>query len=115
MDLTEQTKQLKQHIDWLKDRYETTPAPENRKDKQLFMRVKEETTPIYDLLENWETEALKAVKARNVNVHPQQIASTKENAELFMMHSYYIDVRRKRYMELHRSIHYIFDQLLREL
>ncbi|HLR40907.1 MAG TPA: DUF1798 family protein [Virgibacillus sp.] len=115
MDLKEQTEQLKQHLHYLKDKYENDTPPENKNDKQYFIKVKEKTAPVYDLLEKWEEAALKVVKERKVNVHPHQITSTRENMELLLMHSYYVDARRKRYMELNHSILYIFDQLLREL
>ncbi|MBY7143521.1 DUF1798 family protein [Virgibacillus sp. NKC19-3] len=114
MELKEQTKTLKIHLNNLKDQYENNPPPENKKDRQLFQKVKKETSPIYELLATWEENALKLIKERKINMHPQQITSTLENMELLLMHSYYIDVKRKRYMELHHSIHYIFDQLLRE-
>ena len=115
MELKKHTEKLKQHMNYLKDKFERNEPPKERKDKHFFQMVKKETLPIYELLALWETEALKAVKERKVNVHPHQVSSTRENMELLLMHSYYIDVRRKRYMELNNSIHYIFDQLLREL
>lgn len=115
MELKEQTEQLKQQLHYLKDKYENETPPENKSDKQYFIKVKEKTLPIYELLEIWEESTLHVVQERKVNVHPHQITSTRENMELLLMHSYYVDVKRKRYMELNHSIHYIFDQLLREL
>ncbi|MBM7598395.1 hypothetical protein JOC34_000752 [Virgibacillus halotolerans] len=115
MALKEQTEQLKQHLNNLKDIFEANEPPANSRDKPFFLKVKEETLPIYELLEEWEASALNIVKERKADIHPHQITSTRENMELLLMHSYYIDVRRKRYMELHNSIQYIFDQLLREL
>jgi len=114
-DVRMQTQQLKKYVTRLERRYKTGSPPENRKDRQFFLKVKEETAPIYQLLEEWEKDALKLVKERKINVHPQQVTSTKENMELTLMHSYYIDVKEKQFMELHNSIIYIFDQLLREI
>ena len=114
-DVRMQTQQLKKYVTGLERRYKTGSPPENRKDRQFFLKVKEETAPIYQLLEEWEKDALKLVKERKINVHPQQVTSTKENIELTLMHSYYIDVKEKQFMELHNSIIYIFDQLLREI
>ncbi|HLR08103.1 MAG TPA: DUF1798 family protein [Bacillota bacterium] len=114
--LIQQTEQLKIELDTLKNMYETNAAPENRKDKSFFLKVKSETEPVYKLLTQWENNALEQIKKQNVtNVHPKQIVSTKENIELLLMHSYYIDVRRRRYMELHHSVHYVLNQLLRGL
>lgn len=114
-DLQEQTKSLKQQLDQLKERYETNDPPEDRRDKVFFSYVKEVTEPIYKHLETWEEDTLGLVKNREVNLHPQQVTSTRENMELLLMHSFYIDVKRKRYMELYKSVHYIFDQLLKDI
>jgi hypothetical protein len=115
MKLIFQTELLKQHLDHLKTMYEANNPPESVNDKYFFLTMKEETAPIYDLLEEWEESALEHIKATKTNVHPHQITSTRENVELLILHSYYVDARRKRYMELNRSSHYIFDQLLRNL
>jgi len=108
------TKALRNHLDALKKRFENTDPPVNRRDRDLFQMVKKETDPIYNLLDQWEETTLSLIKERKVKVHPHQVTSTKENMELLLMHSYFIDVRRKRYMELYNSISYIFDQILNE-
>lgn len=115
MELKFQTELLKHHLEQLKEIYEANEPPENVSDKHFFLKMKESTGPIYDLLEEWEKQALALVKTRKVNVHPHQITSTRENMELLILHSYYVDARRKRYMELNHSSHYIFDQLLQDL
>lgn len=115
MQLTFQTEQLKQYLDILKEKFEENKPPKHISDKEFFLKMKEETSPIYDLLEEWEDAALAFVKNRQINVHPHQIISTKENMELILLHSYYIDVRRRKYMEINQSSHYIFDQILREI
>lgn len=115
MKVKDQTQQLKKYAGDLKDRFKTGSPPENKKDRQFFLQMKEETAPVYQLLEAWEENTLKLVKDRKVNLHPHQITSTKENMELVLMHGYYIDVKEKRFMELYNSILYIFDQLLREI
>ena len=115
MELVIQTDNLKQYLDDLKEIYEKNAPPENMNDKEFFNKLKKETAPIYDLLEKWEEKALLFVKNRAVNIHPHQITSTRENMELLILHSYYVDARRKRYMELNHSSHYILDQLLRDI
>lgn len=115
MELKDQTIELKYHLDQLMERYDNNTPPENKRDKEFFQFVKETTAPMYKLIDEWEEAALEAVKARQVDIHPQQVQSTRENMELLLMNSFYVDVKRKRYMELNQSIHYVFDQLLREL
>jgi hypothetical protein len=115
MDLKQKTLELQTHVLNLKERYLTNEQPEDKKDKDFFAFVKEETTPIYLLNQGWEEEAKQFVQNRDVQVHPQQIASTSENIELLLLHSYYIDVKKKRYMELHNSVLYVFDLLLNDI
>lgn len=115
MELDRKTRKIKKHLDRLKNMYEQNEAPDSMSDNEFFLSMKEETTPIYDLLSKWEDSALEAVKKGNINVHPHQVVSTKENIELLLLHSYYVDIRRKRYMELNHSSHYILDKLLSEI
>ncbi|RYG73579.1 DUF1798 family protein [Lentibacillus lipolyticus] len=115
MELLQQTQQFQQHLNKLEQIYNANNPPESKKDKEFFQMVKTYTEPIYNLLTDWEDNALYAVKQRQVNLHPQQVTSTKENMELLMMHSFYVDVKRKRYMELNHSIHFILDKLLADL
>ncbi|MFS0672640.1 DUF1798 family protein [Ornithinibacillus sp. 179-J 7C1 HS] len=115
MILVNYTNQLKQELDNLKNIFEQNNPPEDRKDKVFFEMVKKETLPIYELLGKWEELALEIIKESKISVHPNQVVSTRENMELLLMHSYYVDVRRRRYMELHQSVMYVFDQLLRAI
>ena len=115
MSLLILTKLLNDHLEQLKILYSTNKQPENSRDKQFFLEVKDKTGPIFELLNQWEEEALVQGKKRNITLYPQQITSTKENMGLILMHSYYHDVRKRRYMELNQSIQYVFDQVVREM
>lgn len=115
MSLKEQTEQLKKHLDLLKGKFEENDPPEHISDKKFFLKMKEETAPIYQLLEEWEKEALEFIKNKHVRIYPHQINATKENVELILLHSYYVDIRKRIYMEYYKSSHYIFDQILSEI
>lgn len=115
MELLNQTIQLKENLHELREIFEKSEPPKDHRDKVFFTHVRERTSPIYELLALWEENALSFVKQRIINVHPHQVASTRENMELLLMHSYYVDARRKRYMELYKSVLYIFDQIIDEL
>lgn len=115
LDLKDKSMELIKHFDILKVQYLNNEAPEDKKSKEFFARVKQETTPIYRLIGEWGEEARIFVQQREVNVHPQQVVSTSENMELLLMHSYYIDVKRKRYMELNHSVHFVMDQLIADI
>ncbi|HEY4602481.1 MAG TPA: DUF1798 family protein [Cerasibacillus sp.] len=102
---------LKEKLNELCEIYHKGEPPENRRDTQFFSYVKEETAPIFSLLDEWEQACLNAFENKSINVFPGQIQSTKENMELVIMHSYYIDIRKKRYMSYIQSIEYVFDQI----
>lgn len=115
MELKQLTNNLRVHLDILQAHYESHEAPTNLKDKEFFFDVKRKTTPYYEMTEKWESEVLDFVKETKPNLHPNQVVSTAENIGLLLMHSYYIDIKRKRYMELIYAVHYIFDILDSEL
>ena len=114
MDFYSLTREMKNDIETWKDRYENAERPEDKRDRAFFSYVKAETAPFFRKIEKWNEQATVFVKNKEVKVHPQQVASTAENLELLLMHSFYLDVKRKRYMELHQSVHYVFDLLLIE-
>ncbi|MFC7060416.1 YppE family protein [Halobacillus seohaensis] len=106
------TIEMKELIDQLHQKFLTTEGPIDKKDFEFFNRVKEETRPMFDLTNQWLSEAEEFVKARGVNVHPNQVQSTFENLEMLILHSYYLDVEKKRFKELHQSSHYVLDMIL---
>lgn len=104
---------VKEELDQLKDLYIQSEKPADRKDRELFEKVKVESKPLFELNEKWANLAEQyTYSVENSIVYPLQINNTKENFELVILHSYYIDVPKKRYMELYNSIHYVLDQLL---
>ncbi|MFP7493821.1 DUF1798 family protein [Terribacillus saccharophilus] len=106
-------KQLSDLLLRLKQRYLSEEPPSDKHDKAFFEMVKDETGPMYQLLQMWHQAAADFVQQRDVTVHPQQIQSTEENVHLIILHSYYIDIRSERYMDYHQSIGYVL-QLLDE-
>ena len=115
MNLQKNTLTLKKELNQLLEHYQLNEAPKDLRDKEFFQFVKMTTNPTYELLDIWEEEALEQIKKHQLRVHPHQVVSTKENMELLLMHSYYVDVKEKRYMELNYSIHYVLDILLEDL
>jgi len=112
-DLYAITKELSNHLDELKLKFEQNEKPATN--KEFFLQMKKETNPIFNLLEYWEKTAFHFVQNESSLLGKEQIAATKENMESLILHSYYIDVRKRRYFDMYRSCHYIFNQLLREL
>lgn len=96
----------------LEKNFLTQDKPENRHDRDFFSYVKRETDPLFDKLDHWYDLSINFIKqTKEGKVYPAQIEKTKENIELLILHSYYIDVPKKRYKELKHSIEYVFQQL----
>ncbi|GGC87591.1 hypothetical protein GCM10007216_17900 [Thalassobacillus devorans] len=113
-DLVELTEKVKDMIDELSMQYERITEPIDKNDHDFFQKVKTETEPMFQLNDKWREAAENFVKNKQVNVHPNQVKSTHENVELLILHSYYIDVKKKRYNELNHSVHYVMDMLLKD-
>ncbi len=82
----------------------------DRKNYDDFNLMKQEATPVFEKIEKWEEEA-------NTHVHklpifPNQIKNTKDNIEIMILHSYFNDVRKKRFVELYQSVQYNLNLIL---
>lgn len=106
------TEQLIHVLDNLKAKFDE--GKKTPKDDTYFFYVKKETDPIFDLLDEWEKTAIELIKQNKLLLHEQQIVATKDNMKALLLHSYYFDVRKRRYMEIYKSIHYIFKQMVKE-
>jgi hypothetical protein len=82
---------------------------EAKRDRELFQKVKEETKPLFALIDLWEEVTMANIV--DLPIMPNQVKNTKENLEIFVLHSYYRDVRRKRFMEIYHSINYVMNLL----
>jgi|SRR5699024_2380249 len=107
------TTQLQRHLEKLKQTFEQDNKPD--KGVTFFQKVKKETEPIFHILDQWERESLDTLNRVDISLYPQQITSTKENMEALLLYSYYKDVRKRRYMEIYKSCHYIYATLLKEI
>ncbi|MFG6148729.1 DUF1798 family protein [Halobacillus sp. B23F22_1] len=115
MTLRELTNKIKELIDQRHETFLRSEGPIDKKDHAFFNKVKEETKPMFELTQDWLKEAELFVKNRGVSVHPNQVKSTHENIEMLILHSYYLDVDKKRFKELHQSSHYVLDMVLTDL
>ncbi|WP_226579239.1 YppE family protein [Halobacillus litoralis] len=115
MSLKQHTEEMKQLIDQQHIRFLNTEGPVDKKSHEFFSQVKNETAPMFELNNAWMEEAEAFVKNRKARVHPNQVKSTHENMEMIILHSYYLDVPRKRFKELYQSSHYVLDMILSDL
>lgn len=108
------TSSLLEEIERCHERFMTGEKPE--KDRDFFLYVKKEADIVFSILDQWIDESRKLIEKGELTVlHPQQIDATKENMESLVLHSYYKDTRKRRFVEIYKSCYYIFAQVLKEL
>ncbi|MGP4071910.1 DUF1798 family protein [Piscibacillus sp. B03] len=84
----------------------------DRKNYDDFNLMKKEATPIFEKIEKWEEDANKVVHL--IPIFPNQIKNTKDNLEIMILHSYFNDVRKKRFVELYQSVKYNMNLILED-
>jgi hypothetical protein len=84
--------------------------PVDKKDREAFENIREITQPIFKVIDTWEELTLATI--HELPVMPNQVQNTKDNMELLLLHSFYHDVKRKRFMELYHSIDYVLKQMM---
>ncbi|MET3682302.1 hypothetical protein ABID56_000381 [Alkalibacillus flavidus] len=84
----------------------------NRKIYDEFYQVKDESLSQFEQIEQWEDDANAVV--HRIPLFPNQIKNTKDNLEIMILHSYFHDVRKKRFMELYQSVMYNLDLILND-
>lgn len=107
------TKQLKSTLEDLIVIFNNEEQP--RKDKHFFAYIQSETKDIFDQLDMWEELAINEANAGNIRLREEQIVTTRDNITALVFHSYYKDVRKRRYMEINKSCHFILQQILKEI
>ena len=106
---------LRETLDILKNNFEVADPPKSHNDRAYFLEMKKETEPIYFALQDWQAFALEASQKREIPIYPNQIIATVENYELIIVHSYYLDIRRRKFMEYYNSCMYVFHQVIHAL
>lgn len=109
------TQKLKDELTVLREKFETNEGHQDQRDRNFFSFVKQETEPLFNLIENWYEQTIIYIQQEQIDLYEEQVNATKENFEMLILHSYYVDIRKRRYVEMNRSCLYVFDQLLKEL
>jgi len=113
-DLYFYTEKLLEEVNQCQDRFLSGDKPE--KNREFFNAIRKEADETFNLLDGWVKQATVLVEQKEIKVlHLQQIEATKENVESLVLHSYYKDTRKRRFIEIYKSCYYIFAQVLKEL
>ncbi|GEM01434.1 protein of unknown function [Halolactibacillus halophilus] len=92
-------------------RYQKKTPPAQLNDREAFNVIKQEVTPQFQLLEQWEDTLLTDIQTHTLSIHPTLVQSTRENMELIIMHSFYHDADIKRFNELVKSVDVVLDMV----
>lgn len=114
IEIKQLTQSLIQYTAVLEQKFnDSMIKPENT--SHFFNFVKTETEPIFEIVKQWETLLAEESINRKMIIPENIILSTKDNMTALIMHSFYKDVRRRRYMEIKRSCLYTYQSVLKEL
>ncbi len=105
------TKQLINHTIDLENVF-NDPEIQPENSKAFFQFVKERTEEVFHILEDWERAITEHPDSL---LHPSMLTSTVDNLRALIMHSYYRDVRRRRFMEIKRSCLYTLRFVLEKI
>lgn len=107
------TEKLKTELNLLHETYDKNVQVQRKRDREFFEYVKQQSIPSFNLIEKWYELTLNILRHDHLPVYEEQVGATKQNFEMLILHSYYGDVRKRRYVEMNRSCLYVFDQLLK--
>ena len=112
-DYIRYTKQLIKALTTLESIYRNDLPVE--RSREFFNKIKPEAEQYLVLLSDWEKQARLLTQKGVLKIFPQQIDATVDNMKALIMHSYYKDVRKRRYIEIKKSCYYIFTESMEEL
>src|SRR5699024_12128735 len=107
-DYIYKNKKLIHALDLLEEKYRSETDVD--RSRTYFNKIKPEVETYLKLLEEWGELAHPLSKKGLLAIFPQQIDATIDNMRVLIMHSYYKDVRKRRYMEMKQSCYYVFTQ-----
>ena len=107
-DYINETKQLIHALDLLEAEYRSETDVD--RSRSYFNKIKPEVDKYLLLVEGWGGYAHQLSEKGLLTIFPQQIDATVDNMRNLIMHSYYKDVRKRRYMEMKQSCYYVFTQ-----
>lgn len=102
------TKQLIHALTLLEDIYRSETIVE--RSRSFFNEIKPEVEKYLTLIEAWGEHSHQLFEKEMLEIFPQQIDATVDNMRVLIMHSFYKDVRKRRYMEMSQSCYYVFTQ-----
>src|SRR5699024_2651346 len=100
-DYIYKTKKLIHALDLLEDKYRSETDVD--RSRSYFNNIKPEVETYLNFLEEWGELAHQLSEQGLLTIFPQQIDATIDNMRALIMHSYYKDVRKRRYMEMKQS------------
>lgn len=115
LELISLTKKLKSELSLLQEKFESTESQNIKRNREFFEYVKNDSELLFELIEKWSEQTTSLIENNNISVYQDQVNATKENFEMIILHSYYADIRKRRYVEMNKSCLYVFDRLIKEI
>ncbi len=105
--------QLLQLLTDCKQRFESLHEKPEKTEAYFFEHVKPNFELIMGKTNGWEPLALEWVKEEKPKyIHHSQIESTMENIEQVVLQSFYKDINKQRFHNLHNSVEYLLNCII---
>ncbi|MCM3652076.1 DUF1798 family protein [Metabacillus litoralis] len=116
MELKMTSKELLQLLTNCKERFELVNTKPEKTEALFYDEVKPTFEKIMNQANAWKPLAEAWVKEQKPKyVHLSQIESTLDNIEQVVLQSFYKDVNKQRFHNLHHSVEYIVNSILAEI
>ncbi len=99
-----------------RQRFESFQKKPEKTDEYFFNEVKPTFELIKDKSDIWEQYASEWIKKEKPKyIHQSQIDSATENLEQVVLQSFYKDINKQRFHNLHHSVEYLLSTMLAEI
>jgi len=116
INLIKSSQHLLELLQESKQRFESFQEKPEKTEAYFYDQVKPNFEMMKDKSNVWEQLALEWIKEKKPKyIHPSQIESAMENVEQVVLQSFYKDINKQRFNNLHHSVEYLLNNIMDEI
>lgn len=116
INLIKSSQHLLELLQESKQRFESFQEKPEKTESYFYDQVKPNFEMMKDKLNVWEQLALEWIQKKKPKyIHPSQIESAMENVEQVVLQSFYKDINKQRFTNLHHSVEYLLNNIMDEI
>lgn len=116
INLIKSSQHLLELLQESKERFKSFQEKPEKSEAYFYNQVKPNFEMMKDKSNVWEQLALEWIKKEKPKyIHPSQIESAVENVEQVILQSFYKDINKQRFNNLHHSVEYLLNNIMNEI